>query len=268
MKCKFKNRKNIMAATVVFLCTGSLWSSAFADGPSTNVWLDVIQTPTQARISVTVPLAYGFAVVGSVNPADSGPVSVDQGNLLQANVRAEVITPSGGTGDVEYEVKVEGQAALTIKNYSTDMRDGEENGVREGLPIEIEPYLVPVSENASGAKHHWKSSATLPTDAETDFKKFRMSLNGQAFAVPGTLGSGSSQQDILWLENKIDLEGPPDVPANGYTAAGTANIPYTLYLPVSIAVGGKQNQYYQVEESSKVSKIYWKVTPGILPELP
>lgn len=268
MKYPFKNRKIIIAMAAIFLCTGGLPVSAYADDPSTNVWLDVIQTPTQARISVTVPLAYGFAVVGSVDPLDNGPVSVVDGNLLLSNVRVEVITPSGGNGDVEYEVKVEGQTALAIKNYSTDMRDGEENGVREGLSVEIEPYLVSAPKNASGTQHHWKPSAVSPTDADTDFKKFRMSLNGNAFSVPGTIGSGNTMQDVLWLENKIVLEGPPDVPTNGYTAAGTANIPSTLYLPVSIQVGGKQNQYKQIEESSKVSGIYWKVTPGILPNTP
>lgn len=263
-----RNQKVMSAAGILTaaLCIGSLAGPVYADGPDSNVWIDVVQTPVEARISVTVPLSYGFAVIGSVQSGDSGPVSVEDGNLLLSNVRVEVSSPSNALpeapGFPEYSVHILSEAALPVRNYSTDVRDENINLVnlkREGLAVRLEPYMVAVTD---GISHHWKPSAAVPTTDDSDFKKFRMELDGLAFSEADTTSVGGTIKDIIRLGGGIELAAPPDVPQNGYTAAGTANIPSEKYLEVNVKVGGKQNQYKQVEQSLKVGEIHWLIIPG------
>lgn len=225
---------------VVLICTGVLCISAFAEGasgPTSNVWLDVIPVPTAARISVTVPLSYGFTVIGSAEESAVIPIS---------------------------------QSSVPIRNYSTDVRDEyaeEEFLPREGLPVEVRPYMT-WDDRYSALVHHWEPSLTDPTwdgvsaekDAKVNFKKFQMLLNDLPFSKQG-------QQNVIWLkdESAIALDAPPNVLDYGCTPAGTARIPSEQYISVQVRVGGMQNQYKQAEQSLKVGTIYWDVIPGELP---
>jgi len=273
--------KDIMKGIVtVLICTGVLCFSILAEeesGPTSNVWLDVIQVPTQARISVTVPLSYGFAVIGSVESSAENPVSVADGNLLLPNVRVVVTEPSGtlpgAAGSAEYAIQTVSEASIPIRNYSTDVRDGDEDKEplpREGLPVEARPYMVSVPDSTYGP-HHWQPSKTDPTwdgmSTETNFKKFQMILDGLAFSVEGQkyIEDFNAIKDVLLLNGTFALAAPPDVPLYGYTSAGTAQVPSQKYLSVDVKVGGRQNQYKQVEESVKVGAIYWDIIPGELP---
>ena len=243
----------------VLICTGVLCVSAFAEGasgPTSNVWLDVIPVPTAARISVTVPLSYGFAVIGSAEESAGIPVSTINGNILLP--------------------KTVSQSSVLIRNYSTDVRDeyaDEELPPREGLPVEVKPYMV-AFQDSSGPTHHWQPASADPTwdgtagtedAAKLNFKKFQMLLDNLAFSVAGQKSIDSTVKDVFWLEDFIALDAPPNVADYGYTSAGTAQVPSEKYISVQVRVGGIQNQYKQVEESVKVGAIYWEVIPGELP---
>ena len=271
---QWKTKAVMKGIVIVLICTGFLCFSVLAEeesGPTSNVWLDVIQMPTQAQISVTVPLSYGFAVIGSVNSNDKNPVSKENGNLLLPNVRVVVTTPSGTSGvNAEYAIQTVSGSSIPIRNYSTDVREeyAEEAFLpREGLPVEVRPYMT-WDDRYSALVHHWEPSLTDPTwdgvsaekDAKVNFKKFQMLLNDLPFSKKG-------QQNVIWLkdESAIALDAPPNVLDYGCTPAGTARIPSEQYISVQVRVGGMQNQYKQAEQSLKVGTIYWDVIPGVLP---
>ena len=277
-KAKWNQKRIIKAGAGAFLLsTGFLCFSTFAEGPSSNVWLDVVKTPTEARISVTVPLCYGFAVLGSVESGDIGAVSVEDGNLMLSNVKVVVSSPSGAlpgsAGDSEFSIQTIEDSAMPIRNYSTDVRIEAiepKEPKREGLPVGLSPYMLAVSEveipGIGMLRHHWKPSVTEPEAIEADFKKFRMELDDHSFSLNDTVVIDGDSQDIIRLDGLIELAAPPDVLTNGYTVAGTAHIPSDTYHLVNVKVGGIQNQYRQVEESLKVGEIIWEIIPGVLPE--
>lgn len=286
--------KDMMKGVIaIWICIGVLCFSVFAeeDGPTSNVWLDVVKVPTEARISVTVPLSYGFAVIGSMEATDNIPVSMARENLLLPNIRVVVTEPSAPGGGAVYEVQAVSESSIPLRNYSTDVREeyaDEELPPREGLPVAVKPYMIAVQDKAGAIQylpvptpHYWQPSATDPTwddetqtadEAKVNFKKFQMRLDDLAFSIEDqkrleTIAGASQLFDIIWLEDTIALDAPPNVPDYGYTSAGTAQIPSEKYISVEVRVGGMQNQYRQVEQSVKVGAIYWDVIPGELPVL-
>ena len=272
----WRNNK-IKLTAIGLVCTGCLCFSALAsEGPTSNVWISVTQVPSEARVSVTVPLAYGFVVKGSVDPGDTVPVKVEDGNLYVPNVKVHVSVPSGGSGPAEYGLQTISESAIPIRNYSTDVREEhleDENPPREGLPVEVKPFIAGFDEDG-GTAHYWKAVGYDPTwngtDPTTNFKEYQMQIDGVAFSEPGQVtisyeDASTEVKDVFWYNGKIALDAPEDVLTNGYTAAGTANIPSETYIDVNVKVGGKQNEYNQVEESLKVGAIFWQVIPGELP---
>lgn len=271
----------VRLAAVGLICVISLRFSALAsEGPTSNVWLSVTQIPSEARVSVTVPLAYGFVVRGSVDSGDTYPVSVENGNLLVPNVKVFVSVPSGsGAGTTaEYELQTISEDTIPLLNYSTDVREehlDEENPPREGLPVELKPFIAS-NESDSGKTHHWKVVSYDPTwdgaSSPTNFKEYQMLIDNVAFSDPGQMTisyeDGSTElKDVFWYADIIALSPPEDVLTNGYTAAGTAHIPSETYVTVGVKTGGMQNEYKQVEESLKVGAIFWQVIPGELSEV-
>lgn len=271
-----------IAAAVI--CSGCIVMSAladttetsepYADGPTSNLWLSVVELPSQARISVTVPTNYGFAVVGSVETGDTGPVTSSDGTILLSNVRVEVTRPGSGSGDTdgEYTITTVGLPQVPVENYSTDVREehlGEDNPPREGMPVEIKPYVVEVPDmllNNVTKQHYWKPVETDPTGERDLFKRYRMGLDGKWFENKGSISDGKNSYDAYFLGENLPLAAPPDVPVNGWNAGGTAKVPYRTYFDVDVQVGGIRNQYNQVEQSVKVGKIGWEIIPGELPE--
>lgn len=273
-------KKNKVRLTAIgFICVVSLCFSALADeGPASNVWLSVIQLPSEARISVTVPLAYGFVVRGSVEDSDRFPVSVEHGNLILPNAKVHVSVPSGPGITAEYELQTISEQAIPIRNYSTDVRKEhieEENPPREGLPVELKPFIAGYGSD-NGRTHYWEAVGDDPTwdgvSEQTNFKKYQMLLNDVPFSIPEQMTisyeDGSPElKEVFWYAGTIPLNAPEDVMAHGYTAAGTALIPSETYVTASVKVGGSQNEYKQVEESLKVGAVFWQVIPGELPEV-
>ena len=274
-----KNSRKIKAGAAAFLlCTGCLCFSALADGPYSNVWLDVVEIPSEARISVTVPLSYGFVVVGSVKGGNTGAVSEEKGNLMLSNVKVVVATPSDAlpweeAGELEFSIETIVESAIPAKNYSTDVREeymGKDNPPREGLPVSLEPYILAVESGTIPGfgtfQHHWKPLTTEPQAIEEDFKRYRMELDGHPFSIEREMMIDGKKERVIGLDGVIELAAPPDVLTNGHTAAGTAIEPSDTYIPVDIKVGGVQNQYKQIEASLKVGEIRWNIIPGELSE--
>ena len=274
-----KNSRKIKAGAAAFLlCTGCLCFSALADSPYSNVWLDVVEIPSEARISVTVPLSYGFVVVGSVKDGNTGAVSVENENLMLSNVKVVVATPSDALpgeeeGELEFSIETITESAIPAKNYSTDVREeymGDDNPPREGLPVSLEPYILAVESGTIPGlgtfQHHWKPLATEPEAVEADFKRFRMELDGHPFSIEREMIIDGKKERVIGMDGAIELAAPPDVLTNGHTAAGTAIEPSDTYIPVDIKVGGVQNQYKQIEASLKVGEIRWNIIPGELSE--
>lgn len=256
-----------MAACAVFasgLCFSAFAGSANNMGPTTNVWIDVVELSSEARISVTVPFSYGFAVLGTTETdtaVANEAISVANGNLYLPNVRVNVSTPSSA-GTAEYQLNY--GTIVPVKNYSTDVREeniDQTDPVREGLPVELRPYIVDSGETG----HFWKISSVQPTSNGEDFKKYRMVLDGKPFSVESKRNIDGTLTPVVEISDNIALPAPPDVPINGHTAGGAASIPSETYVPVDVEIGGRRGQYHQVEQSVNVAQIYWEVIPGELP---
>lgn len=273
MKIKKAWKRNGSLFAAAFLLSGICGTqAALAEGqpgPSTNVWIDVIQKPTQDRICVTVPMAYGFVVVGSEDTQDETPISVENGNLLLPNVKVEVEDDLDADGLRDYSLTVFGNMELPIKNYSTTVPDDaeeEEEERRVGLAVKLGAYMD--ARNDGGLlpppdRAYWELSEEKPGIDADSFKKYRMVLDGKAFRVLG----GEDQKEYH-MDGTISLGAPPDVEHNGWTAAGTANVPKEQYVTVDVEVGGGQGNYTQVEQSVKISTIHWEVEADFPEEEP
>lgn len=225
------------------------------DGPSTKVWIDVIEKPRQDRISVTVPMAYGFVVVGSTNLEDTTPISVEQGNLLLPNYRVEKTTEEDG-GD-SYSLSVNLQE-LVVKNFSTTIAEDSEE--REGLPVKLEAYMDGKDDQGVFTKPgSWTLTDSEPQAMKEDYKKYRMVLDRMPFSKK----TGEAEDQRYYMDGEISLTAPPDLKENGWTSAGTANVPSEHRIEVDVNVGGVQGNYNQVEESVKAGRIHWIITPDL-----
>ena len=271
------NWKKAMALTAI---TASMAAGASADaladqpdGPSTKVWIDVIGRPSQDRICVTVPMAYGFVVVGSQDPGNPTPISIKNGNLLLPNLRVEVDEASGPEGNPDYSISASGPQELPVKNYSTAVPEGaedenEEDAVRTGLAVKLKASMDAGEAGgitAPGGGNSWTLTHEEPGTEEKDIRKYRMILDDMPFSyidpedqdLYHMAGDGSS------APGEISLDAPPDVETNGWTSAGTANIPSEYQMKVAVEVGGVQGHYGQVEGSIKAGTIRWTVEPDL-----
>lgn len=223
-----------------------------AAGPSSDGWLTVVKAdvPVTDRISVTVPIAYGFVVVGAADPQDQTPVSYEKGTLLLPNIRIN----QAAAGD-EYTMEFMGDGKMAVKNYSTitaenleDQEQGEDSP-RQGLAVKLKASVVQEKDSK------WTmTDSELTTDGK-DARKFRISLNKEfPTRVP-------EKEGIFEYHGSISLDAPPNVETNGWTAAGTAIIPSEQELSVGVEVGGPCGMYRETEKSVKVGKIHWNVEP-------
>ena len=223
--------------------------------------------PSQARLSVTVPTSYGFVVMGTVNTADTNPVSSDAGTILLPHVRIE--DSIDGTG---HSIVWEGTGQVPLKNYSTDVREEnvkDVNPKREGLPVEMKAYVLKTpSYEVGGVQvlHNWKPVAEDPTGDINKYKQYRLGIgNSNWFDTPGVISDGTAIKNVIYLHDNLPLPAPPDVATNGWNAGGLANVSSNTYYNVDVQVGGQRGQYNTTENSIKVSMIGWEIIPGELP---
>lgn len=258
--------KQITKITTILLINSWVFSViSLAQGPSTDVWIDVVKGPSEARISVTVPYVYAFTVMGTLDTGDDTAISVENGNLLLPNV--VVIVDDDGTGQSDYRVSTVASHRLKIENFSTDVLEEhleEENPPRVGLAIKLNASLVlPIDDYydehgnervlTDQERAYWVPVGRDLTTADADFKKFRLSIDGKKFSIV--------DGDVIHMEDSILLEKPPLLEENGYDAGGIAYIPSVMYPETNVEVGGRRGQYYQVEQSTKVATIKWSVEP-------
>lgn len=281
MKANRKRWRNQRTgAAAVLISIGVCLFSSFAGGPSTNVWLTVVAPSVEDRISVSVPTAMGFIVNGSLDASMTGGVSSAVGTVLLPNLRVDVRTGSNsydvnnpGSGSVDYQIGVVSDGSFPIRNFSTEtVIDGDGNVIsRTGAGVKLSPVVLKIPETSMGKEHYWQPKAEKPEAVEADFKHYRIFLDGVSFSVdkdanqnlltlPVTDTDGTkADQPVIALAEPIYLAAPPEIDIHGYTAAGSANVPTEKYLTVDVEVGGKRNQYKQIEESVKASAILWLI---------
>lgn len=224
--------------------------AAESEGPGTNVWISAVPRPSDTRISVTVPTAIGFVVVGSTDETAAGAITVEEGNLLLPNVKVE---SDGADG---HKITVTGESTLRLENYSTDvpedqMNQPEESRQRIGLAVDVSAKIV--SQNQNG----WALTGDAPGEGEGDFKKFQVSMGVNQ---PLSVFNKQETEGTFALSQSFTLEKPP-VEENGWTTAGVSLVPSRTQLLLDIKVGGTKGMYNTTENSAKVAQIVWDITP-------
>lgn len=251
-----KKKKTAAAVLTIAAAFPLMALAQGAAGPSTDVWIDVIKEPNQDRICVTVPLAYGFVVVGSSDPDNTTPISEENGNILLPNVTVEK--------DAEGSYFLTYNPRFPIQNYSTTVSAGDdgEEAVRTGLAVNLGAYMEAADTETiqpPGAGEPWTMIPGTPSDAVEGVKKYRMGLEEHKFSQTESGEPAGAGAESYWLDGSIFLPAPADVETDGWTAAGTANQPSVTWVPVHVEVGGTEKDYTQTEESVKVGTIRWTV---------
>lgn len=248
-----RKTKTVLGLALAGLVAGTALTpgalAAQAEGPGTDVWMSVVPRPSDTRISVTIPTAIGFVVVGSTESMEA--ITVKNGNLLLPNVKVE----SDGTGD-DHKVTVTGESTLRMENYSTDVPEEqlekpEGERQRVGLAVNVAATIKHQTDSA------WTPIATEPGQAAEDAKKYQVSVG-----VSQTLGvfNQTEANGALRLDKPFTLPKPP-VEESGWTTAGVSLTPSRTQLLLDIKVGGTQNMYTTTENSAKVAQIVWEITP-------
>ena len=227
------------------------WVSAAAYTPETSgtdVWVSVVPRPSQERISVTVPAVIGFVVNGTADTQNQEALSTENGNILVPNVKVESVE-----GD-RYTLVTEGSSTLVIKNYSTDVKEGQEdaeNPERVGIALKV-TGVVSEEEADAGAEGviPWVPVAGKPSITQDGFKNYRLSLDGKAFSK--TVDGGFEMAEGIEI-------GAPPAEEYGWTAGGASLEPFQQELALGVEVGGTRSMYSKPEESVKAAKITWKI---------
>lgn len=247
-----RKTKTVLGLALAGLVAGTALTpgalAAQAEGPGTDVWMSVVPRPSDTRISVTIPTAIGFVVVGSTESTKA--ITVENGNLLLPNVKVE----SDGTGD--NKVTVTGESTLRMENYSTDVPEEqlekpEGERQRVGLAVNVAAKMEAQKDSA------WTLTGDVPGQAEGDAKKYQVSVG---VSKPLGVFNQLEANGALRLSQSFTLPKPP-VGESGWTTAGVSLVPSRTQLLLDIKVGGTQNMYTTTENSAKVAQIVWEITP-------
>ncbi|MGL4607652.1 MAG: hypothetical protein ACRCU3_09335 [Eubacteriaceae bacterium] len=255
-------KSGFLLAMLGMLFSGGSTVFAGTEGPDADVYMTVIKSDPQTKLSATVPTTYAFVVNGTANTSNVTPISVSDGTLLLPNVTVEVLDNSSSNS--EYTINVSGSGALQFKNYSTTMAEVDDSGnpnidpsLRKGLEIKLDAYIA----NTGAApinRNYWEAVAEdgEVTSNGNNFKNYRLSL-GEAPNRHVFKNKDLVDNNKIWLDNKIVLEKP--IEGEGFNSQGLANVPSVVNLPSDLEVGGYRGQYKQVEQSAKVSNIIWTI---------
>lgn len=250
--CLHKRRIRVRLFSVMFgLAFAAVsWVSAAAytsQTAGTDVWVSVVPRPSQERISVTVPAVIGFVVNGTADNQDQEVLSTENGNILVPNVKVESVEGN------QYTLVVEGSPTLVIKNYSTNVKEGQEdaeNPERVGIGVKVTGTLSSESTATGADGVPWVPIAEKPAETQEAFKNYRLSLGGKLFS--------KSVDGGFEMAEGIEIGAPP-AEEYGWTAGGASLEPFQQELALGVEVGGTRSMYSKPEESVKAAKITWKI---------
>lgn len=209
----------------------------------TDVYAGVILDDPDAKLKVHVPTLFAFVVNGSLDPSLEKEISVENGNLLLPNVKVAVNEEDNSDPDNRgYHIQTVGDGNMHFENFSTAV-DKDNPGKRKGIQVNIKGSIK--NEGTDRSRNFWEHVYEKPSD----FKQYRLSVEGEAFDQLEKDGSHS-------MENAIGLEAP-DL-GNGtenLDAGNFAVIGSRKNVTFGVEVGGTQGNYNQVEESAKVGSI-------------
>lgn len=263
---KRKYRKIYKKCMAGILVGSMLWAAPVIaapvdEAPGSDVYLDVIRYDRQKRVSVTVPTTFAFVVNGTQG-GSTASISVSNGTLLLPNVTVRVNDPTSSTSS--YDVEVSQTADMYVRNYSTQLTIPDVSGKqeREGLALFLNAYLENQGDT-SLERSYWEASATSPSTAGTDFKKYYLKLSTDK----GTTWHAFSQTvptqtNKIWLDTPLPLKAP-NAKQGVDTDSKLANVPAVTSLDIDLQVGGQRKDYSQVEQSVKAGTVIWNV---VLPQ--
>ena len=227
--------------------------------PGTDVWLTVIPRPTEERVSVTVPIAFAFVVNGTADSTDNTEISTENGSLLIPNIKVKY-----QEGKEEYQVTVEGEPTMVVRNYSTNIPDDEldsENPPRYGIKIDLSGSIQTPGE--SSERGAWTPVGGKPGTDIADHKRYRLVVDEKPFSIQQSDGTFA-------MDGSVTIGAPPSH-LFGWTAGGISAVPFEQEVKMNVEVGGTRSMYQDIESSIKVGQIIWKIKthdlPDDLPEL-
>lgn len=256
-------RKSLLTSATSVILSACLAVSAFAASggeaipynEGTDVYAGVILKDPDAKIRVYVPTLFAFVVNGSVEQNATKAISVENGSLLLPNVKVNV--SETGTDKRDYQIETVGTGNMYFENCSTALKD--QGNERTGIPVSIIGSIK--NEGSDESRNFWKHIENAPGTDASDFKHYRLNVDGIPFS--------EVSRDGFTMKESIKLEAP-DLGYNGLDSYSNMDADSKLAIIGSkkdvkfgVEVGGKQNDYQQVEESAKIGNIVWTIGYGI-----
>lgn len=248
-----------MCASMVIPAMANTAGGAVPTLDGTEVWAGITLDDPDAKIKVEVPTLFAFVVNGSVDAGATGAVESAITNpggtadILLPNIKVKVDSASTAAGnDGIYHLETVASGNWKFVNYST--KAGNQVEGRAGLEVQITGSIK--NEGTEASRNYWTHVANADdavNKGETaGFKKYTLEVNQEKFDQVESDGS-------FVMSNPITL-GAPDLTVGGVNkTTGYANVGREVETAFNVHVGGKKNQYNQVEESAKVGTIVWTI---------
>jgi len=242
---------------------------AAASVNGTEVYAGIVLYDPDARIKVEVPTLFAFVVHGSVS-TDANAVTSDNGGILLPNVKVKVNQESGVLPETSnpptasYSIQTVGDGVMQLTNYSTqaaEMYDSNTETGRIGLAVTVNGNIR--NEGDAVSRNYWEHVSKLVGDKSspktTEFKKYNISLDGKSLDTPANGGLELAPENVILLDAPINIINGINLDKN----TNLANEGIAKTVAFGVAVGGRKDQYKQVEESAKVGTIVWTVSANI-----
>lgn len=246
----------ILCASMVIPAMADTAGGAVPTLDGTDVYAGITLEDPDAKIKVEVPTLFAFVVNGSVTENSDAVESVitnpgGPATILLPNIKVKVDTPSTTAGgDGVYHLETEASGNWKFVNYST--KAGSQLEDRDGLEVKISGSIK--NEGTDVSRNYWthvSDAATVSGDI-AGFKQYTLEVNDEKFSTVNTDGSFA-------MEKPITLEAP-DLTVGGVDAITKyAKVGKEIDTTFNVYVGGRRDQYNQVEESAKVGTIVWTI---------
>ena len=235
---------------------------------STDIIAGVVVDDQDMKLKVEVPTTFAFVVNGTVTNGGSDAVTVENGGVLLPNIRIKVDKPSTETESGTYHLEVGELGNWKFTNYSTKLT--EAGDAREGLAVDVRGEIK--NEGTPRSRNYWTHTAAV-TDAESDFKKYTMSVTSDHVLMDEETGEvGTARVDFntgqtsgnLGMGQKIRIPAP-DASAGIDEKTGYALTGREAGADFSVSVGGKRGNYTQIEQSAKIGTVIWTIETPRMP---